>query len=443
MIYRIFPLKDTFISNQRVRNAAQTGSNFGSSEILHLSKLVYTSGSGITKILTKFDLSPIAALTASAQAPSSGIKYNLVLKHAQHSDTLPSSYDVVVAPVSQDWDEGRGHDVDYLSDKGFANWDKAKSNSFWSVPGASGSGPVASFHFDSGYEDLSVDVTNIVNGWLTGGASNNGFLVSFSGSFQTDASDYHVKMFHSRETNFLDKRPYLEASWKDYQRDDRSNFVFNTTGSLFLYYTVQGQPTNVPAGNLSVSIADASGTLFSISGSPTGVTGIYSASFAIATGSYSGSTFFDSWSVSGRELTRGSFTVSAPGASVVLGQDLYVVNIKNLKNQYDVDESPTLHMHVRPKDYNPAVVLTASLGSTGVIWTKAYYRVSNDRTDEIVIHFGTGSDENTRLSYDGNGNYFNLPMRNFAPGNVYRICFLVDSDGQRQVLDRDFKFKVF
>jgi hypothetical protein len=114
----------------------------------------------------------------------------------------------------------------------------------------------------------------------------------------------------------------------------------------------------------------------------------------------------------------------------------------NLKNQYDQSEVVKLKLFARPKDYNPAVVTTASLGPTGIAFDKAYYRITNDRTDAIVVPFGTGSVEYTKLSYDANGNYFKFHMANLPAGNVYRVVFLFDVGGQKHFVDEGFKFRV-
>lgn len=139
-----------------------------------------------------------------------------------------------------------------------------------------------------------------------------------------------------------------------------------------------------------------------------------------------------------------TFTGSAPQA--VSGTAQYVVTVTNLKNSYDLIENPQLRLFVRTVDYNPAVINTGSLAMPNLAVVKAYYRIDNERTKEQVIPFGTGSyqggNDSTRLSYDANGNFFNFPMSNLAPGNVYRIVFLFDISGQRQLIDGGFKFKV-
>ena len=209
MIYRIFPTKDTFITNFRRRNIAMTSSNVGRSEDLQIFKIASTTYQPVSlaRTLMHFDFSYIPS--------GSSQKFNLVLKDMQHNYTLPSSFDAEVQALTQDWDEGRGHDVDFFTDKGFCNWDKSKSNVFWSVTGSLATGSIANFHFDNGDEDLNVDVTDIVENWISDPTSNYGFQIRLSSSMENDSSDYFVKMFHSRHTFFNDYRPYIEVAWDD------------------------------------------------------------------------------------------------------------------------------------------------------------------------------------------------------------------------------------
>lgn len=463
MIYRIFPSKDTWITSfiPSFPLVPQTGSNFGQSEILSLfKKAPYISGSNagwagsasLGHILTQFDFSQWSSLTGTLVAPPSPV-WHLFMRNARHNGTLPTSYDAEFMLLSQSWDEGNGLDSDTFNDKGQANWVQARSNVFWTVPGGDVlTGTIATFHFDTGYEDVDLDAGRLVSLWLSGTYPNNGLLVRVSSTLETNSTDYYVKKFHSRHTNFLDRRPYLEARWDDSIRDDRGNFVWDNTGTLYLYNEVRGQLTNIPGVTLgqnclNVRVVDLSGTIFNTSASWTGQTGIYSASFSIPTGSYSGSLLSDIWTSGSKTYMTGTFTPSDSFSQPTLGVGRFEASVPNLKNEYTVDENPELRVFVRPYDYSPAVVLTGSQPTpAGFIISKGYYRIDNERTKEQVVPFGTGSYSGgidwTRLSYDANGNYFKFFMSSLSPGNVYRIVFLFDQDGQRQVVDGGFKFKV-
>ncbi len=455
MIYRIFGQKDTFICNFKLQNVPRTGSNFGSSEILHVYKQAglsgsvgYTASSSLARILSQFDLSEMQSLIASGDAPASGVFYYLRMANADHDKTLPSSFDLEIQACSQAWDEGRGRDVDFFSDKGVANWDKARSNVWWTTPGASGSGPISTAHFDMGYEDMFVDVTGIVNEWMSGNLTNNGFVVRLSSSQETDANDYYVKMFHGRETFFKDRRPYLEARWNEWTGDYRNSFYFDVSGTLNLYNVVRGQYqdiTGIGTGSIGVRIIDASGTIANFTGSHSGKTGIYSVTFAIPSGNFSGSRFTDIWfnqSNPSKWYMSGVFGIGDSFATQVASPKRYYVSVPALQDTYSLGQKVRLGLFIRPHDYNPARVLTSSLDSHGDVMLRGYYQITNDRTDEVVVPFGTGSLDHTRLSFDQNGNYFDMYTNVLSPGNVYRINFLLYFDGQRQLIDRDLKFKV-
>lgn len=454
MLVRIYPTKDTFLTSYQRNSVPQTGSNFGASEILHLYKKAGVSGAigvsataSIARIVSQFDLTLFQQLTGSGQMPASGVTFVLHMTDAQHCGTTPSSFDVEVQALSQSWDEGKGRDNDDFSDKGFANWDKRTSTQFWSTPGASGSGVIKTQHLDVGDEDIDLDVSDIVNAWL-GGTANNGFHIRLSSTLEANTQDYYRKMFHARNTHFPDRRPYIEARWDDSSRDDRNNFFWDASGTLFLYNSVRGQLTNISGvgtGNIGVKISDLSGTIALVTGSHTGRTGIYSASLIVPTGSYSGSLWSDVWfnlSSPSTWYMTGAFGIGDSFAQQDISPARYDVTVVNLRDTYEAVEDVRLDLYVKPHDYNPAAVLTASLSPLGLVVTKAYYRITNDRTREVVVPFSTGALEYTRTSYDQKGNYLRLRMDTLSPGEVYRLSFLFDVDGQRQYVDQGFRFRV-
>lgn len=452
MIYRIFPDKDTFITNSVVNGVAATGSNSGASETLQIFKIAAISGAvgayataSIARALMHFDLSALASLTSSGQVPSSGVVYRLHLADLQHNSTLPKSFDIEVQSLTQDWDEGTGIDVDQFSDSGLANWIQPKTGQYWSVAGSSGSGEIFVQHFDSGHEDLDIDVTNLVSSWLSGTISNNGVMIRLSSTLESDGSDYYVKMFSSRETYFPVRTPYIEARWDDSLKDDRNNFVFDYSGSLFLYNRVRGAYTNLSTGSnpLLVSIADSSGTLTTVTASWTGLMGVYSASFVLATGSYSGSIFYDIWHTSAKTFMTGTFFPTDSFSSTSVAPFSPFTQIVNLRERYIQSDQPRLNVYIRLPDYNPAVVLTSSIDvPNGLVATEGYYQIVEDTTDRLVIPFGTGSTQETRLSYDLGGNYFKFRMDSLPPKSLYRIQFLFNVDGQSIFVDDGFTFRL-
>lgn len=449
MIYRIFPIRDTVITNGVEQRQRQTGSNVGASETLEVFKLAGISGtigtlgsSSLARTLMMFDVEALRALSASF-IPS-GSSYRLVLKHKTSSEELPYSFETTVQPLSSSWDEGRGIDDQQLSDMGVANWDKAKSNVWWTTPGGDLlSSYTASVTFDSGEEDLEANVTEMFWAWMTGALPNNGLVIRMSASLESDSSyvDYYTKKFYSRTSNFVDRRPFVEISWKDFVGDDRANMNWGRTGSLVVYNIIAGAFTNFSDRPI-VDIRDKSGTIATVTASYSGQVGIYSASISILSGTYSGSVFSDCWRLSGSSLFTGSFLFKTEGPTVDPTPPQLSAKIKNLQNSYVADDVVRFDVAFRRKGYLMPVLSTASAGHDPYIVERAYFSIENDATAEQCIAYGTGSTETTRLSYDGSGNYFKFYMRNLHAGNVYRIVFLIDERGYRQVIDSGFRFKV-
>lgn len=454
MIYRIYPTKDSYVTND-VRDWSAnrfTGSNVGRSEELAVFKRPGISGAigtlgtaSLGRALLQFDLSAYSALTASGDIPVSGTTYRLRLAHKTSADPLPYGFTLEVLPVSSSWDEGRGHDVVALGDKGAVNWEKRTAQLYWTSAGGDFiSTPTASAYFDTGEEDLDVDVTPLVEGWLSGTYTNNGVVVKLTTAEESSAdyTDLYTKKFYSRHSAWEDRVPYIEVRVHDVRTDDRINMKWSRTGSLYLYNIVGGTLTDLPAGDVVMSVADASGVLTSVTASRGTTPGIYSASFALPTGSYSGSLFYDRWRVNNLPLTTGSFIFKSNEPATSLPQGALSARIRNMQIEYQPEDAPRFEVLFRRRPGVLSIRQTASLAPTIQVYEKAYYAIENDSTRERVIPFGTGSQQHTRLSYDGNGNYFRMFMTNLHSGNVYRVVLLVDENGRKEVIDPGFKFKV-
>lgn len=454
MIYRIYPSKDTWITND-LRDGSSvrfTGSNVGQSEELAVFKRPGISGTigtlataSLGRALLQFDLSGYAALTASGDIPFAGTTFHLRLAHKTSWEPLPYGFNLEVVPLSSSWDEGRGHDVVDLGDKGAANWEKRTAQSYWNTSGGDLlASPTASIYFDTGEEDVDLDITEIVSGWISGTYPNNGLMVKMTADEESDSdfTDLYTKKFYSRHTSWNDRAPYIEVRVNDFRPDDRINMRWGRSGSLYLYNLVGGSFTDLETGDVIVSIADASGVLVSSTASRGTVPGIYSASFALSTGSYSGSIFYDRWRINGRSLVTGSFTFLRNEPVTSLPQGAVTARIRNMQVEYRPEDAPRFEVLFRRRPGVLPIRQTASLGPTVQVYEKAYYAVENDSTRERVIPFGTGSQQQTRLSYDANGNYFRMFMTNLHAGNVYRVILLVDENGRKEVIDSGFKFKV-
>lgn len=369
-LYRLYPTKDTFVANFQ-NGLSVSQSNMGASEILQLYK--QEEGPGIAHVLIQFN-------TNSLPPPviASGTDFFLALFDAQHSSTLPFGYNAFIyANDYNDWNEGPGQDLDAFTDVGTANWISASALSPWNVPGAyPNGGTPLEFHFDTGHEDMFVDVTTLMPSALFGFMVQVDPVLELSG-----AGDFYIKEFHSRQTHFPAKRPYLEIRWNDW------------TGSL-----TTDPMLLVSSGAWSGSYIDpifrnVTGTIVDVTRSIVDPTG--------------------------------SLAFSIP-----------------MRSLYDESELIRFRVFARDDDViNSAVRATASSDAPGVVLTDAYYRVVDDVTGVELVPFSVSTgDTYTKLSWDDLGNYFDFYMECVPTGSLCRfdLCYVI---GGRQTVYRGDAFK--
>lgn len=206
--------------------------NTGLDEILEIRKDTNDQATtiSVSRILIKFDLTDMSGSVVDGTIPSNATYYlNLYDANSQNLTTSQSLY---AYPVSQSWTMGEGKFHDDPKDEEGVSWryrHGANDGTQW-ISGSndtggtwlSGSGYEASQSFDFETTDMRMDVTDIVNKWLIGSASNQGFMIKRSGSVGNSDSNaeegnttkYGNFAYFSRETNTI-YQPKLEAVWND------------------------------------------------------------------------------------------------------------------------------------------------------------------------------------------------------------------------------------
>ena len=268
MHYSIYPTKDSWISSgsRKTDGVSFTEQNFGKDEILELKKEFYNlSFDYPTRVLIQFDLTSLSHsivngdITAPNTNENVGSEFYLRLYEAEGNKELSSDYKVTAHAISESWDEGRGKFGSSPQVKDGCSWNFRKfpeggSGIAWTESGSSfmsGSGQVASQSFSSSKPDIEMNVTDIVIPWLSGsgqpatsgdnpitsGSTNNGFLLRFTGSQETDSETFGQLKFFSSNTNTI-YSPKLEVRWDDHVACSGSN-----TGSL-LQMTSSGATEN-------------------------------------------------------------------------------------------------------------------------------------------------------------------------------------------------------
>ena len=210
---------------------ATSSMNTGLDEILEIRKDVSPTGATIdvSRILIKFDLSYISSSVSSGLITNP--KYYLNLFDAKPT-ALATSQSLFAYPVSQSWTMGDGRSYDNPRTTEGCSWNfrfGKVNGQLWdsevSASGGtwfSGSGFEASHSFGHKSRDMRMEVTDIVNKWLSGTVNNEGFMVKRSGSIGNTNSNVDEGSttqlgnfsFFSSDTH-TKYPPTLEVQWDD------------------------------------------------------------------------------------------------------------------------------------------------------------------------------------------------------------------------------------
>jgi hypothetical protein len=240
------------------------------------STATYLNTPEFSRTLIKFDITELSKSISSNNISGSDIKFTLNLK-ACGSRNLPLNYTIYAYPVSQSWNNGNGRyadggsqlgsswlyrnydgnglwygnsisnsyqQVNYLTNPSYASASFQNQGGTWyyNVPATYTNKPqwfcsssvyaplanqslICSQSFSYGQQsDVSMDITQIVRGWLCGCVPNQGLMLLSSLEISTPPlqSTNGLLQFFSKETNTI-YSPYIDVAWDD--------SVFNT-GSL-------------------------------------------------------------------------------------------------------------------------------------------------------------------------------------------------------------------
>lgn len=180
-----------------------------------------------------------------------------------------SSFDLIIFPITQEWDEGVGYDYsDYVTigesiqHFGPSNWFESGTNTPWESNGVYSGSPttIAIQHFEQGNENIEMDITDIVNGYLTGDTNNGLGLAYIRTLEETETTDKQYVGFFTRHTQTF-YEPFIETVYGNHIKDDRNDFYLDKNNKLYLYVNLGGNPTNLDEIP-SVNIFDTNDNLF-------------------------------------------------------------------------------------------------------------------------------------------------------------------------------------
>lgn len=457
-----------------------TGSNMGASDILEVFT-IYGQSSGSTgytteesRILINFPVSNIISDRTAGNIPASGsTSFIIKMYNAIHSSTTPTQYNLTIAPVSRSWTEGFGLDMDEYKDLGLSNWISASVSSSLYPTGAwinqggdfltGSNSSTSSQYFDTGIEDLEIDVTAQVEKWIAGTTGSNGFGIFMSAANAADTRSFYTKKFFGRGSEYQLYRPFIEARWNSQVADKRGEFYISSSllsteniNTIYLYNYRNGKATNIPSvgqGNIYVKIYETLGGSASSMPVAGGVgsnnisvvtggwvsTGVYSASF-VYTGS--ASTIYDIWQSGSNVYHTGTIYPISYDSSNDSGIANYVLKISNAQQKYHQNDKPRFRLFVREKNWSPTIYTVASAEIETKIIEKAYYSLFRVQDNFQVVPYGTASStQHTLLSFDVSGNYFDFDMSILEKGYMYGFKFAFDLQQNGQIEEQPYVFK--
>jgi len=307
--------------------------------------------------------------------------------------------------------------------------------------------------FNTGLEDMELDVSDLVEQWLAGTKDNYGFGIKLSDATEALTKSFYTKKFFGRDSEFFFQRPVLEARWDSARKDDRGYFYASSSlvsatdnlNTLYLYNRVRGRLRDYPitptSASLRLNSTDAPGSNLAVAGVVKVATGIYSASIALET---TASTVYDIWYSGSVPYHTGTISVNSFDSLGYNPEDVYVLSMPSLRDEYRKSQTHRLNLYVREKNWSPNIYTQAvRTAIPSLIIPSASFQLRRAIDDYVVVSYGTGSNMHTGLSYDVSGNYFDLDTTYLEAGYLYDIQYsFYDEENGWEEQPYRFKFRV-
>jgi hypothetical protein len=501
---------DTYITNKIVDDKFRAiDANVGLAPTLDLFKL-YAENSieneenpiELSRLLIKFDLANLKNLTSSLNLNDSSFKAVLQLYNIENQQTTPINFNVVLFPLSKSFDEGLGRDVRKFQDLDRANFVTSSfafgATQTWNLTGSNAKGTLndqnidiivsgnlndglglrflgCTQNFQTVNENLSIDITHIVSGTISGQIPDHGFRISFNEIEEQDTVTRFVKRFASRHVSNRLLHPRILVSWDDTINDNSKDFYFDSSGSVFLSSFERNKFTNLTSGSALTPVVgpnclimrlqtgsytkEVTGSQFLLPGVDS--KGIYKATFAVPSNdpqfvlpgtstlaqliaTSSSIDFMQQWeSLDGTVIYyKDILTIKMPTRStfkgIPLNLDFVCTNSKQTFNRHDVFRFKVF-VHDKNENYK-ATKKPIRLQSLPI--EDVYYRIVDKQTGQVYIPF-LDSNNGTKLSKDSEGLFFDFPMNSLVEGRQFGIQLLVKSFDTSSIYNlEDVSFRV-
>tara|TARA_A100001011_G_scaffold31087_1_gene30107 strand:- start:6665 stop:7747 length:1083 start_codon:yes stop_codon:yes gene_type:complete len=237
-----FANKDTFINSGSdfIDGTTFEDKNTGKDEILELKKYYFNRElQGFTRALIQFNTDEIESYISSSVLPND-YKINLRMYETEGVSGLSEDYKIAAYPLSQEWDEGVGKEVDDPKTTDGCSWLYRKnrdgvSEISWTTPGGTYiAGDEVTQSFSSESPDINMNITTMAKKWFGGVNENYGLLLRLSGSRESSTGSFEDLKFFSRQTNTI-YSPKLEVQWDDSSHSFGSLIPLDVSGNTENY----------------------------------------------------------------------------------------------------------------------------------------------------------------------------------------------------------------
>lgn len=378
-----------------------------------------------------------------------------------------TSFDLIVFPLEEDWEAGRGYDSEknldftvnnktYDTSSG-SNWYHKTPPSvfpyifpitfddeYWNEEGIYSDEPseiIDTVHFDNGDENLHVDITDYLNQILTDERENYGLGIAFHSAYNDIETDLtqSVSFFAANTQTYYE--PYVESIFPDdIINDDRYSFIAGQNCDLYLYSVKNGVFQDFNETPL-VDIYDSRNQ--PISGLTNLETikvrkGVYRVTFKIENSLCDGKKFFyDKWKnikIYNYDLP----TVTKKFTPVLLTTAVKIGSNPNLDTTYNIKISGLQQNEkIKRGDDRRVVINFISINSpTPTLIDNAYYRlyIKENENNKVIVYDWTQMDKTTE-------NSFQLDTSFLIPREYY-LDIRADIYGEKYYYGNILKFEI-
>jgi hypothetical protein len=131
-------------------------------------------------------------------------------------------------------------------------------------------------------------------------------------------------------------------------------------------------------------------------------------------------------------------SVYSTGSLSVINTGSFAIQLKDTPSEVLRGNTQRFRMYARPK-YPARTFQTSSLVSVNyALPSSSYYSVRDYKTGDILVNYSN----NSKLSCDSSGMYFDLDTTGYQPERYYKIIFKITNSEGDKIIDDDFVFKI-